>query len=235
MYKRSVAVSGEVLVYNLTRKRIKNYIMRVKSGGELFVSAPVNVSLESIDKFVTERIDFIHSARERARIKDKASPNFTDAADGSLHSVFGKQIPLFITEGRQNSLVIDAGRILMQVKDAQDERLCQAVLVRELCKMLYDTVLDMCRSVYPMFSEAGFAFPNIRLRRMTSRWGSCHIKKHLITFSTELVGVSPELIEYIVMHEMCHFLHADHSAGFYRELALRMPDWKARKNALSGR
>ena len=69
---------------------------------------------------------------------------------------------------------------------------------------------------------------------MTSRWGSCQIKKNTITLNRRLIETPMECIEYVVVHEFTHFLQPNHSRKFYDLLAVFMPDWEERKNTLEG-
>lgn len=67
---------------------------------------------------------------------------------------------------------------------------------------------------------------------METRRGSCLVKKGIITLNTRLLEAPQNRIEYVVMHELCHFIHPNHSKNFYVFLTMLMPDWKERKRAL---
>jgi predicted metal-dependent hydrolase len=67
---------------------------------------------------------------------------------------------------------------------------------------------------------------------METRWGSCLAHKGIITLNKRLLEAPRHCIEYVVMHELCHFLHPDHSKRFYAFLTTLMPDWRERKSIL---
>ena len=67
---------------------------------------------------------------------------------------------------------------------------------------------------------------------METRWGSCLAKKGIITLNKQLLEAPRNCIEYVVMHEFCHFIHQNHSKHFYDFLTILMPDWKERKKLL---
>jgi predicted metal-dependent hydrolase len=73
----------------------------------------------------------------------------------------------------------------------------------------------------------------VRIHAMKTRWGSCNFKKGTLNFNLYLLDQPHECIEYVVMHEFTHFLHANHSKAFYDALAEKMPDWKERKARLN--
>ena len=91
----------------------------------------------------------------------------------------------------------------------------------------------MCARVYPTFEAMGVAYPEIKLRRMTSRWGSCRPKTGVLTFNTGLIHADEACIEYVVTHEFCHFIHPDHSPAFHALMTRLMPDWRERKKRLN--
>ena len=70
------------------------------------------------------------------------------------------------------------------------------------------------------------------MRVMRSCWGNCRPAKRVVTFNSRLAAIPEDCLEYVVAHELTHFLHADHSSSFYSALALVIPDWKARRRAL---
>lgn len=87
--------------------------------------------------------------------------------------------------------------------------------------------------IFPIFSSIlGGKKPSIKVRAMKTRWGVCHIQKRLIVFNTALAEKPLEAIEYVVLHEYVHFLHADHQAGFHAKMLELMPDYKARRKLL---
>jgi predicted metal-dependent hydrolase len=75
--------------------------------------------------------------------------------------------------------------------------------------------------------------PTVTIRVMRSRWGSCNARHKKICLNLRLVKASSECIDYVVMHELAHLIHANHSEAYYLLLSILMPDWKARKKKLN--
>lgn len=69
--------------------------------------------------------------------------------------------------------------------------------------------------------------PQIKFRRMVSRWGSCHFVNGILTFDTNLMYALTECIKYVVLHEFNHFLQPNHSDKFYDEFSKVCPEWKS--------
>ncbi len=78
---------------------------------------------------------------------------------------------------------------------------------------------------YERFSRK-IPYPKLRIRKMTSRWGVCNIKTHIITLNLELIKRDVSYLDYVIIHEMSHLIHGDHSTAFWRLVEENMPDYK---------
>ena len=74
-----------------------------------------------------------------------------------------------------------------------------------------------------------------RVRDMKSMWGSCHWRKRIVTYNSELARAPRELVEYVVVHELTHLRAHDHGRGFYALMDERLPGWKDLRRRLSRR
>lgn len=93
---------------------------------------------------------------------------------------------------------------------------------------------EAVRTLLPLWeARMGVQAGSIRFREMVSRWGSCQTVTGHITLNLRLGLVPPECMEYVLVHELCHLLHPDHSAAFHDEMTCLMPEWEARKRRLN--
>jgi predicted metal-dependent hydrolase len=99
----------------------------------------------------------------------------------------------------------------------------------------YDvTVFDeLIKETYARFQKYGVPYPQLKIRNMSSRWGSCQPQKGIITLNRQLLKYPRECIEYVVVHEFTHFIHPNHSKQFWDFVTMMMPDWKERKAKLN--
>lgn len=85
------------------------------------------------------------------------------------------------------------------------------------------------------FASRGLIKPALILRQMTSRWGSYSRKTHRVCLNYSLFRYPLELIDYVVVHELCHLVHHNHGKGFYLLLSSFLPNWHDLKCQLNSK
>ena len=224
--KRTISLNGIPTVYTLERKRVKNVNLRVR-GGEVFVSAPRWVPSAVIEGFLRERADFILGALERT----ERTP-FPPCEDGAPLPWRGRTLTLALGRASRSSARVEGDTLRLCVRDAQNAESVRRALDRWYRAESEALCLEAFDRLYPQFAALGVPRPEIRMRAMRSCWGNCRPAKKVVTFNARLAAVPEDCVEYVVAHELTHFLHADHSPAFYAALARVIPDWKARRREL---
>ncbi|MBE7036034.1 MAG: M48 family metallopeptidase [Ruminococcaceae bacterium] len=148
--------------------------------------------------------------------------------DGTVHVSANRLVPRAVIDDfvlSKADLIIKA-----QKKYANQPDILQSPYFAE--EEIRDVILDLCRKAYPYYEKKGIAYPQIKFRKMVSRWGSCHAIKGVLTFNTNLMYAPLICVEYVVWHEFTHFLQQNHSKKFYEELEKVCPHWKQCRNRL---
>ena len=231
---RTVEADGNAISYTLERKPVKNINLRIRPDNCVYVSAPKDVVAKMVDAFVVEKSAYILRALKKFKDRNRESTLKKNFVNGETVKFLGRNLRLKVKNASRSKVESDESYVTLYVKDVQDADLKKRVLETWLRKKCKDEITAICKKVYPQVKKYGVAFPEIQLREMVSRWGSCSPKKGFVTFNTALIAMPVSCIEYVVTHEFTHFLYPNHSKKFYQQLATFMPDWEERKKRLEG-
>ena len=227
--KRMVLAEGQEISYVLERKQVKNLNLRIRKDGSVFVSASDAVPFEEVDEFVCNKASYILNAVRRFNEIALHKPQPKKYVSGETSLLQGRASRLKVSRAANDSISSDGVYIHLKVKDVNDFEKKRRMVNRFLdsqCKTIFGEVMD---ELYPLFKKYGIEKPTLKIRDMETRWGSCLPKKGIITLNKRLLEAPRNCIEYVVMHELCHFMHPNHSKYFYAFLSMLMPDWKDRK------
>ena len=80
--------------------------------------------------------------------------------------------------------------------------------------------------------EEKIPFPTLKIRKMSSRWGVCNRKNNSVTLNSQLMMYDVEIIKYVIIHELCHFIHFNHSKSFWDSVEKYCPNYKLLRKTL---
>lgn len=232
---KTIVLNNQKINYELNRKNVKNLNLRIKPDGTISVSANNRISQEKIDTFLVEHSDFILNALKKYEELEKNKPGEIKLITGDIVKILGTERTLKVESGSKNIVSCDKYFLTLTVKDTSDFELKKKVFEKWKKEQASKLITEICEAMYPYFKKYFSEFPQIKFRKMTSRWGSCQPNSNILTFNTLLIETPVECIEYVVAHEFTHFLEANHSKNFYSKLERIMPDWKERKKKLNNK
>lgn len=229
---RTVQGIERSMEYILTRKAVKNLNMRIKQDGQILVSAHRLVPIKYIDSFVLSHEKAIGKALDKyAKIKANTLQPL-QYVSGEKVRFLGEELHLFLEEARVEGVDKFGQFLILRVKDTMDFSKKEKVMKKWLKKKQMEVFGEICEEIYPMVKSYGVNYPLVKIRDMKSRWGSCQPQKGIITLNGKMIAAPREAIEYVVLHELVHFIHPNHSKDFYHLVEKLMPDWKERKAML---
>jgi predicted metal-dependent hydrolase len=100
---------------------------------------------------------------------------------------------------------------------------------RSHSRRVFEERLSVC---FPRVEPLGIAYPEIAVREMKLRWGSCTAGGRIL-LNVKLIQVPKDLIDYVIIHELCHLKEHNHSPAFYVLLDRVLPDWRERRVRLN--
>ena len=213
-------IKGVRFEVEITRKRIKNMYLRV-NGNRLTVSAPFLMPEWRIYRFLEEKRDWIYRSYEKSLQKQKRSLIYRE---GEVFYLYGKPYRLIRRNGKKN-VEIDEDAIILTYKEDSEED------IRFLYKYLDKNLLKQAKIFFERYrfilDDYGYhQIPELSCRVMSSKWGVCYTRKNKIVISSYLIHYPLDCLEYIVLHELTHFIIPNHSRRFYDIIERNMPDYK---------
>lgn len=230
MEERSVQYGNTTLWYRLVRsdRRTLGFVIHPDTRVEL--RAPWGADVKKVDELVLRRAAWIQRQQDYFKTFLPVTPP-RDYVSGETHLYLGKQYRLKIHATTALECVkLSGGRIHVHAHHPKEARYVAGLLAgwyREKATLRFEQALD---HALPLFSKYRLQRPSIIIRRMTNRWGS-KTPKGRIMLNPELIKAPPRCIDYVMIHELCHMVHPDHSPKYYALLERVMPDrkrWKAR-------
>lgn len=217
--------------YTLERKNIKNINLRIRNDGNVFVSASPKVPLNIIEKFILSKKSYILSAAETFR-QNQTEKTEMQYISGENVTLLGKNLRLKIEKDNAEYVESDGVYVYIHVKCPDYYNRKKNLFLDwtdKQCNLIFSEIM---KKVHTRFIAYNVEFPELKLRNMISRWGSCQPDKGIITLNRRLIEAPKCCIEYVVYHEFCHFVHPNHSKDFYSLLQVMMPEWKENKSIL---
>lgn len=213
--------------YTVRFQRRRTLALYVLADGSVEARVPLGTPEQKVVSFVESRAGWI--VKTRARQLDRL--RWQDAiAPGARLWLLGEERNLRIGRGSGFSVALAPGEFVVTVRDPFNLPLLARQLegwYREQAALIFAERLPVCCTLFPQLA----APPPLRLRKMKRRWGSCN-RRGVVTLNTELVKLPPSLIDYVIVHELCHLYEFNHSTRFYRLLEQALPDWKQREVVL---
>lgn len=188
---------------NIVRKNNKNTYIRVKNN-EIYVTTSYFSTNKSIYKLINENRDAIIKMIDKSNKKE----------DNSF-KIFGKRYIIVYGENFKEVEISD------NIICANDDKMLNKYMSKYI-NNVYGERLDYW---YNRFEEK-IPVPNLKIRKMTSRWGVCNLKNKNVTLNLELFKHDIKCLDYVIVHELSHFIFPNHSKDFWNLVGKYYPNYK---------
>ncbi|MGN1370822.1 MAG: M48 family metallopeptidase [Candidatus Coprovivens sp.] len=195
----------------IEKKKNKNIYFRFKDDGTLFVTCNKFFSEKEILKIIQKNEKSLLKMYETAKKKQEKNLSFY---------YLGKPYTKVFDENVKKVYIEDD--MIYAKNSKQLEK-----WYKEECFRVFSERIDECLTMFkdiPKFS--------LKIRMMKTRWGVNNVTKRVITLNSELLKKDVSLIDYVIIHEICHFYEANHSSRFWKQVDIRYPDYKLARKRL---
>ncbi len=227
--KRGIMLDGRLLEYYLySSRRNKHIRFRILSDATMAVSAPAGFPVQRVEEAIREKKDWIFKAIEQVSKETGLVPS-RQYASGETLPLLGKNCTLQIIEVAANRIAViledDVFRVNVpaflvgQVRQREIKRILVAWYRRYASSLIPARVAEINRQLF------GFTYHSVKVKDQKTRWGSCSALKNL-NFNWRLLLAAPEVLDYIIVHELAHLQELNHSARFWQLVESRCPGYR---------
>ena len=210
--------------YQITRKRIKNFILRIYPDLKIAVSAPISASDRDIEKFISSKREWIEKTLEKIKSRQE---NLKVKKEKGIN-ILGREVELRIISSDLKRIRLTENSLYIYTNESSKSFIEKILLDWKIEKL--KEILEKYLEKYTTLLETKINY--YKIKKLSSAWGIYHKRENYISFNFDLIEKGEPLIEYVVLHELCHIFHMDHQKGFWSLVEKYMPDYKERRKKL---
>jgi len=206
------------LIDEIKYSKRKTLAIEVKAGGKVLVRAPKGSSQVRIERFVQAKAAWILAAK--AKMSKIEAPRTQEYHDGATILLFGNAYPLHFVKNQKTALAFsfDQGLSIQESRRSDAQNLLIAFYRQETRKLASHFINQYA-------SKWNLDVKSLRISSAKTRWGSCS-GKNSINISYRLAMTPMAAFEYVIVHELAHTVHHNHSAEFWHFLSQMLPDYE---------
>lgn len=179
----------------IIRKDNKNTYIRVKEDLKIYVTTNKYTSNKLIEKLLNENYDSILSMLNKTIKKNERN-------EKSL--ILGKEVDIIVFS-HQDKPEFYNNKFYIKDREKLDK------YIKDYAFLVFEERLKI---IYDLFEE-NIPYPKLKIRKMTSRWGVCNRKDNSVTLNFDLIRMDIKYLDYVIVHELSHFIYFDHSSNFW--------------------
>ncbi|MBY0121770.1 M48 family metallopeptidase [Bacillus sp. S/N-304-OC-R1] len=221
---------GDTIHFEIKYKNRTSMGIYIDHYGNIEVQAPKGTPDKKVIQLIEDSWDLIQ--KKLKEMKDRMAGPIDKVYDASESFLYlGNEYPIQIHENHnadQDYVVFERDKLHIYVQQLEDERIKQALkrFYYQQCKALVERSISAHQSFFKEKPRS------IRISDSKTTWGTCDSKRQL-TFNWKLAMAPREVIDYVVVHEMCHMVHLNHDRSFWRLVGGMMPDYKEQEKWLA--
>ncbi len=201
-----IEINGITYPIEITYKNNKNMYLRIKDGPKIEITAPLRTTEKTIREFIESNINFIaKNVIKKQQLQNKKSGKF---------EYLGHYYDILYT-GKYGITLTDTIAYIGKNTNVDNWYKKEA---KEMFKEYYD-------ECFKNFREASLK-PELKIRKMKSKWGVCNVTNNTITLNQELIKLEPACLIYVIYHELSHLKHHNHSKDFWDLVEIYVPNYK---------
>ena len=233
--QKSFNIKGRHIICEIKRSRRRTVALYVHPDKSVEIRMPLLFNVNEIEPFLVKHSRWLFNRLDLPEKKPIEPKKFVS---GELHYFLGKQYPLEVVASDKNSVVFDNEKIVIRQR-VNKSTSQQVNLSKSVSDLLDRWYLEQAKRVFREISiplvesmkKYNVAPKSFAIKKMKTRWGSCSSKGN-INLNLHLIKLPEQCIKEVILHELCHLVHFNHSKDFYALMTAEMPDWKVWKKEI---
>ena len=226
--KRVIVASGRRVEYTLIQAVRRDVLLQALPGTGIRVYAPKAMRLRDVDALVRERAGELLRMQRDVEARLDADRRAHPVADGSPIMIEGRRCALRLHAGQRRSGRLAGEEYHLTLPQPEDDAAVRAAIKSTLSAAALRRVRERLDFYAP---RIGRSPGRVAIRDQKSRWGSCSQKGNL-NFNWKLIMAPPQVLDYVVIHELCHLHEFNHSPRFWALVEAQMPEYAVWKRWL---
>ena len=224
---RTLTYGSEKIVYTNSFCDRKTLGITVHPDRSTEVKAPIGSSIEKIEEKVRKRAAWILKQQDHFL---SFEPRNTERkyVSGESHLYLGRQYQLLIINSNEEIVKHTGRNIEIRTSNPSNSK---ALLESWYLEKAQAWFYVISKPLIEHFKKYQVEPEKLEIRKMTNRWGSCSTKGRIL-LNPQLIKAPKACIEYVIIHELCHLVHRDHTQAFFDLQQKEFPEWKKWKNKL---
>lgn len=227
MEKQKIQFGSKEIAFDLEYKERKSLGITVQPDRSVFVKAPIDATIEKIHEKVRKRAPWILKQQSYFLSFEPLTPP-RKYVSGESHLYLGRQYRLKIYHSSEETVKLKRGFLEVYTHDKSNAKQLVKDWYKQRANLKFPAIAEPW---IVRFKKHSVEPTDFIIKWMDKRWGSCTPKGKII-LNTELIKAPKRCIEYVVMHELCHLVHHNHSNAFFELQAKEMEDWRVWKDRL---
>ena len=211
-----------VSVDQVIRSKRRTIALIVENNGSVTVRAPIRMPESSIREFIEKHVKWV--GKKKAELQATVAVLPKQYLPGEMFLYLGNAYSLEIVRDQKKKLVLDDRFRLAEAEQENAETVFQAWYSQQAKQLIVERV-EYFADKYQLTYEG------ITITSARTRWGSCS-PKNALSFSWRLIMTPLDVIDYVVVHELAHTVHHNHSKRFWGLVEKILPDFKERRTWL---
>ena len=219
--QKSFNIKGRQIDCEIVRMQRRTVAIQIHPDKRIELKVPPLYNIDEVEPFLVKHHRWIFNRLDAPEKKSREPKKFVD---GEMHYFLGKQYPLRIIISPENTVEFRDDTIIVYAKYNVSD-LIAVLLERWYYQQAHQVFQEISIPLMKQMKKYNVLPKSFTVKKMKTRWGSCS-SKGSINLNLDLIKLPEGCIKAVILHELCHLVHMNHSKEFYALMTAEMPDWK---------